>query len=201
MKANLLMGAILLLLLGLAACSPPKEQAGADRKRFEEIKAKAEKGDAEAQYNLGQCYASGEGVAKDETEMAKWFRKAADQGFAEAQYNLGHCYASGEGVAKDATEAVEWLRKAAEQGFVDAQYDIGVCYQSGLGVTNDYVQAHKWVSLASAGGHKGAKERLPNVEAKMTKEQITEAQRLAREFKPRKTPEPGASSLGQPPKP
>jgi myo-inositol-1-phosphate synthase len=65
----------------------------------------AEQGYAEAQYNLGCCYANGTGVTKDEVEAVKWFRKAAGQGYAEAQYNLGLCYANGTGVAKDEVEA------------------------------------------------------------------------------------------------
>ncbi len=47
------------------------------------------------------CYADGQGVAKDEVEAVKWYRKAAEQNDAQAQYNLGVCYADGQGVAKD----------------------------------------------------------------------------------------------------
>ena len=52
----------------------------------------AEQNYAEAQNNLGVCYANGQGVAKDEVEAVKWFRKAAEQNYAEAQNNLGVCY-------------------------------------------------------------------------------------------------------------
>ena len=52
----------------------------------------AEQNDAMAQYNLGCCYANGQGVAKDEVEAVKWYRKAAEQNNAMAQYNLGICY-------------------------------------------------------------------------------------------------------------
>ncbi len=45
-----------------------------------------------AQYNLGICYANGQGVTKDEAEAVKWYRKAAEQNHAMAQYNLGVCY-------------------------------------------------------------------------------------------------------------
>lgn len=41
----------------------------------------AERGDAEAQYNLSLCYRDGFGVAKDEVEREKWHRKAVEQGF------------------------------------------------------------------------------------------------------------------------
>ena len=108
-----------LLLVGCASTQPsasPAPQSDAST-RFEEIKIKAEKGDAKAQHNLGNCYRTGEGVTKDAPEGVKWYRKAAEQGDAEGQCALGACYGEGVGVAKDPLEAVKWFRKAAEQGF------------------------------------------------------------------------------------
>jgi TPR repeat protein len=72
----------------------------------------AEQGDAPAQYNLGVCYANGNGVAKNKIEAVKWYRKAAEQGNANAQHNLGLCYAMGEGVAKDEIEAYAYWNLA-----------------------------------------------------------------------------------------
>src|SRR6266404_6354279 len=69
------------------------EAARADRVR-------AERGDAQAQYELGVSYASGRGVARDYGEAARWYRKAADQGYARAQSNLGSMYYYGKGVAR-----------------------------------------------------------------------------------------------------
>ncbi len=82
-------------------------------KVFQEIKARAEEGDAEAQAYLGFMYELGRGATKDEAEAVRWFRKAADQGHARAQFNLGVRYELGRGVAKDDAEAVKWYRKAA----------------------------------------------------------------------------------------
>ncbi len=82
-------------------------------KEFLKYKPKAEKGDASAQFNLGRCYFYGQGVAKDEVEAVKWYRKAADQGNARAQYTLGMCYRDGEGVAKDEVEAYALLNISA----------------------------------------------------------------------------------------
>jgi S1-C subfamily serine protease len=140
---------------------------------------------AEAQSNLGGGYAEGVGVPKDPAEAVKWIRKAADQGLAGAQSNLGTCYANGVGVRKDPTEAVKWYRKAAEQGNVDAQAAVGARYVLGDGVLKDYVEGHKWINLASAQGLDVAKKSLTTVELLMTPDQIAEAQKLAREFKPR----------------
>ena len=40
----------------------------------------AEQGDAKAQWCLGRCYESGDGVIQDKDEAVKWYRMAADQG-------------------------------------------------------------------------------------------------------------------------
>ena len=49
----------------------------------------ADKGNAQAQYNLGIMYKNGQGVKRDDKEAVKWFQRAADQGHAKAQSNLG----------------------------------------------------------------------------------------------------------------
>jgi hypothetical protein len=65
---------------------------------------------------LGGCYEKGQGVAKDETEAVKWYRKAAEQNDPDAQYNLGLCYTKGQGVTEDYVEASAWLLLAVWQG-------------------------------------------------------------------------------------
>jgi len=52
---------------------------------FAQLRADAEKGDAQAQYNLGVSYANGQGVPKDKAQAKQWYRKAAEQGFEQAQ--------------------------------------------------------------------------------------------------------------------
>ena len=80
----------------------------------------------------------------------------------------------------------KWYRKAAEQDVATAQCDIGSCYYLGDGVPKDYLEAYRWLNLASAQGFETAKKILSIIEQQMTQEQISEAQQLAREFKPRK---------------
>jgi TPR repeat protein len=133
----------------VAALPRPAQQAEAARKKFEEIKAKAEKGDAKAQCSLGVCYHDGDGVTKDTVEAVKWYQKAAEQGLAPAQTNLGVCYQDGVGVTRDALEAVKWFRKAAEQGLAPAQTNLGQCYCDGDGVAKDAVEAAKWIRKAA----------------------------------------------------
>src|ERR687891_693312 len=124
-----------LLLVTAAVFQLPAQQNEADREVLAEIRPGADKGDAKARYELGRAFFSGTlGVAKDEAEAVKWFRKAAEQNLADAQFSLGVCYAIGQGVAKDDAEAVKWFRKAAEQNYARAQYNLGVRYTKGQGV-------------------------------------------------------------------
>ena len=152
----------------------------------------AEQGEARAQVDLGNMYRSGEGVPEDAAEAVRWYRLAAEQGEARAQVDLGFMYATGEGVPQDDAEAVRWLRLAAEQGLARAQVNLGVMYATGEGVPQDYVEAHMWYDLAAAQSSGEDRDALVNardsVAERMTAEQIAEAQRRAREWKP--TPEP-----------
>ena len=120
----------------------------------------AEQGNADAQYNLGLCYASGQGVTQDYTEAVKWYRQAAEQGNTYAQNNLGACYYYGEGVPQDYTEAVKWYRQAAEQGNTYAQNNLGACYYCGEGVTQNYQEAVKWFRKAAERGYVKAQFNL-----------------------------------------
>jgi len=145
----------------------------------------AEQGHAGAQNHLGELYAEGKGVPQDYQEAMKWYRLAADQGDAAAQYFLGVRYDEGTGMAQDFQEAVRWFREAADQGNAAAQNNLGQMYYQGSGVQQDYVQAYMWVSLAAVQGYELAAQGLEILEKKMTPDQLAEAQRLAREWKPK----------------
>lgn len=162
------------------------QQNEANKKAFEEIKDKAESGDAEAQNQLGVCYHNGTGVVKDYAKAMKWVRKAAEQNNAWAQFNVGYFYACGKGVAKDTVEAVKWYHKSAEQGNDEAQRYLGSCYGNGEGVLKDYVESYKWILLAAANGSTNVSSDMSYLENRMTREQTAEGQKLAREFVPQK---------------
>ena len=150
----------------------------------------AEQGNPEAQFNLGAMYERGQGVTQDDTEAARWYRKAAEQGNANAQFFLGVRYIEGKGVPQDYARAVGWWRKAAEQGVAEAQYNLGNMYYNGKGVPQDYVQAHMWSNLAASRFPPSeyrdqAVKNRDIVAKKMTPAQISEAQKLAREWRPK----------------
>ena len=126
----------------------------------------------------------------DYARAVREWRPLAEQGYSKAQYNLGIMYEKGRGVTQDYAEAARWYRKAAEQGFAEAQYNLGVTYERGHGVPMDFVQAHMWYNLAASryppgeDRDKSVKNR-DIVAEKMTPAQISEAQKLAREWRPK----------------
>ena len=101
---------------------------------------------------------------------------------AGAQSNLGAMYETGQGVAEDDVEAVKWYRKAAEQGHATAQYNLGVMHANGRGVVQNYVLAYMWINLSRMQGDEDARKGMEMLVDRMTKEQIAEAQKMAREW-------------------
>ena len=98
---------------------------------------------------------------------------------------LGFMYQFGYGVPKEDKEAVRWYRLAADRGNAQAQKNLGFMYEFGRGVPQDFAQAHMWFNLAGAGGDADAAKMRDAVASKMTPDQIAEAQRLARQWKPK----------------
>ncbi|HUA37924.1 MAG TPA: SEL1-like repeat protein [Candidatus Sulfopaludibacter sp.] len=173
--------------------SPAERERKAAHERskatFEANKVKAEQGDANAQFNVGECYEYSRGIPEDEllplAQAKKWYRMAAEQGHAAAQYGLGRCYGSGTASAENFAEMLKWYHKAANQGYGSAQYSLGCCYAHGRVVPKNLVEAYKWLTLAWAQKKLSSVDEKPDkLAALMTPEQIAEAQRLAREFQP-----------------
>ncbi len=127
---------------------------------------------------------------RDNATTIRELRLLCEQGDANAQFSLGAMYRNGLGVPQDEAEAVGWWRKAAEQGNTKAQYNLGVMYGNGEGVPQDYVQAHMWYNLAASRfppgeDHDKAVKNRDIVAKRMTPAQISEAHKLAREWKPK----------------
>jgi len=131
-----------------------------------DIRAKAEKGDAQSQNALGNFYFNGNGVPKDEVEALKWYCKAGEQIDAQAIFHLGVLYEKGIVVPKDEVEAARWYRKAAELNDAQAQFTLGHCYLKGRGVERDVASGCKWILLAAGQGLPEAKEEARSLEDK-----------------------------------
>jgi len=144
----------------------------------------AKQGQAVAQYHIGLLHSNGQGVPKDDAEARQWYEKAAAQGHANAQVNLGSLYDYGRGGPQDFKMAARWYLRAANQGNNLAQQKLGLLYERGDGVQKDYVQAYMWYKLGAANGGTIAVMRRDELAVRMTSDQLVEAKKLAREWKP-----------------
>jgi TPR repeat protein len=123
-------------------------QAGNYAGAVKEWRALAEKGDADAQFNLGQAYKLGRGVPADLGTAQSWYEKAATKGHQQAQANLGLIlFQKGE-----RSKALPWIRKAAEDGDPRAQYVLGTALFNGDIAGRDWPRAYALMQLAAAQG-------------------------------------------------
>ena len=108
----------------------------------------ADKGDADAQFNMGQAYKLGRGVPTDLKIAQSWYEKAAQQGHEKAQANLGLLlFQNGQQPA-----AMPWIRKAADRGDPRAQYVLGTAMFNGDYAVKDWPTAYALMTRAAAQG-------------------------------------------------
>lgn len=120
----------------------------------------ADKGDADAEFNLGQAYRLGRGVSTNLAAAKSWFELAATQGHIDAQTTLGLLLFQGGNQA----EGVKWLEKAAAKGEPRALLVYGTALVNGDSVTQDPVRGYAYVSRAAAQGLAPAKQTLAQLD-------------------------------------
>ena len=127
----------------------------------------AEKGDADAAFNLGQAFRLGRGVPADSAQAKRWFEMAANKGHVDAQVSLGLLlFDSG-----DRGAAMSWLNKAADKGEPRALLVVGTALFNGDGLKQDPVLGYAYVSRAAAQGLAPAKGTLADMDKILTVEQ------------------------------
>jgi len=122
---------------------------------------RAERGDANAEYELGEMYFRGAGVPRDYAEAIRWTRMAADEGYAKAASALGYFYYGGLGVGKSYSDAVHWFSIAAAKGDAVGELDLGYMFRRGQGVPQDDRQAFRWISQSASRGMRMPSANLP----------------------------------------
>lgn len=153
------------VLLQTLAASAFSQAGQAPRSYAEQIRSKADAGDAEAQFMLGGCYYLGRyGVTKNSYNAVSWWQKSAAQDYAPAQISLGDRYLDGDGVGKDEVEAVRWFQKASDQDYPAALHRLGQCYLTGRGVSADIVQALRFFRQAATQGYGPSQQALEKLE-------------------------------------
>lgn len=106
----------ILAVVSTAQAQPDPIGGNADQKVvLAQLLDRAQNGDANSQFALGEAYALGKGISggADYKEAMKWWRHAAEQGVTEAQFNLGRIYLTAQGTPKDLTQAHTWMSIAA----------------------------------------------------------------------------------------
>lgn len=120
----------------------------------------AQKGDPDAEFDVGQAYRLGRGVPVDLAQAQIWLEKAATAGHLDAETTLGLLlFDSG-----NRTGAMRWLKKAAERGEPRAMLVYGTALFNGDGVPKDPVLAYAYVSRAAAQGLEPANRTVADMD-------------------------------------
>lgn len=140
--------------------------------------AEAEKGDADAQFNLAQAYKLGRGITADLKQAELWYGKAAQQGHeqGEASYGLA-LFANGK-----QQDAVRWLERAAHRGDPRAQYLLGTMHFNGDFVARDWPRAYALATRASQTGLAEASAAVAQMDQHIPLAQRQEGLKLARQY-------------------
>jgi GAF domain/Sel1 repeat/PilZ domain len=95
------------------------QRAAAQRPRvisLTDLRKLADRGDADAQWQIGVRYHNGDGVPHNDAQAVQWFHRAAEQGHVTAEATLGAYYWAGRGVPQDLSQAYFWSALALAQG-------------------------------------------------------------------------------------
>jgi TPR repeat protein len=156
----------------------------------------AEKGDADAAFNLGQAYRLGRGVPTNLAAAATWFERAAAKGHLDAQTTLGlMLFENG-----DRAGGIRWLRQAADKGEPRALLVYGTALFNGDGVKKDPILGYALVSRAAAQGLAPAQATLEQLDQILPVEVRKKALAMAM-AKAKAAPPPSSKPVRPAPKP
>lgn len=119
---------------------------------FEETRAAALAGDAQAQYQLAYLYDRGEGTAVAPNKASVWYALAAEQGYPPARSEFAMLLLRKvQPSAKE--EGVRLLRLSADAGDAQAMFRLGECFRKGWGTERDLSASIGWYTLAAQAGN------------------------------------------------
>lgn len=140
----------------------------------------AEKGDAVAQFELGQALLQNrEGNPEDTAMAVLWLRKAASNGNSNAMVALGRLSKTGVGVLQSYVQSLEWMQAAAHKANPEGMLELGRLYRDGIAVPKDSVQAYIWLNRAAALHNRTAAQERDLIANNLNPEQLKEAQNLS----------------------
>jgi len=139
----------------------------------------AARGDADAQFNLGQAYRLGKGVPVDKAKAEDWYRKAAEQGHFQAEDNYGRMLFEKGAYA----QAAPWLEKSAARGDPRGELIYGTMLFNGDGgLQKDWPRAYALLTRASNAGLPQASQTLGEMDRYIPEAQRKQGLALARQY-------------------
>jgi uncharacterized protein len=139
----------------------------------------ADRGDADAQYNLAQAYFLGRGVPQNMVLAEQWYGRAARQGHPEATANYGLLlFQNGR-----RQEAIPFVTRAADAGDPRAQYVLGTALFNGDVVERDAPRAYALMSRAAAQNLPPAVTQLTEMDRLLSPQDRARGVELARDMR------------------
>lgn len=121
------------------------------------LRTLAGKGNADADFALGELYLYGVGVHGNLVEAVKWYQNGAEKGNVNAkkalqlvEFRLGTNYLTGTGEPRDIVKGLYWIRKEAEAGDGSGAFLVANSYLNGdpsIGIQKDYAKAVEWYRI------------------------------------------------------
>jgi len=156
------------LLSAASLVAVANEMSDVDIEIFKELQTKAENGDIDSQYKLGNAYMNGKGCEKNINLAEKWWVSASGKGDNRATQNLMFIYQK-EGPKANVELWCNYLKRAADQGVGSKQLQLGVAYVSEYGTIKENLPlAYLWLSLSSEQNIQMAKDKLAQLIPGMT---------------------------------
>jgi TPR repeat protein len=152
------------------------------------------KGDADAQFNMGQAYKMGRGVKTDLNVALDWYKRAAAQGHLQAADSYGHLlHYQGK-----IPESLPYLQTSSDRGDPRAQYLLATELFNGVHIQKDWVRAYALMTRASSAGMSPASRSLSQMDQYIPLEQRQAASVLAGELEQRASRNRAAQVAGFP---
>lgn len=152
------------ILLLAAAASPALSQARTPPDAavpYRDMRARAEAGDAAAQWELGMMLLNGDGAPKNEREAYRWVRASGEAGHENGMISTAVMLAMGQGVARDPAQARDWYRRTAEtHGSAHALRGLAGMLITGEGGPTDLNRGMAYLQLADEAGDENAARLL-----------------------------------------
>lgn len=158
----------------------------------------AERGNADALFNLGQVYRLGRGVAADASLAIEYYRRAGDAGHAGARGALATLYYFDNGTRQKRGQAIALWRQAAAAGDAPSQYALAILHFNGQDVPKDLMQAYAWALLAAEGGLDEGRKAERSIAPHLSPNQIVQARVLMGGLVPRPLAAPPAPPPASP---